>query len=50
MSLSKIFILYQTFCVFSQIKGRKHIEKNFHSVAKVMPQESDLGVLGGQKI
>ena len=29
--------LYQTLCVFSQLKGRKHIEQNFHSVAKVMP-------------
>ena len=23
--------------MFSQIKDRKHIEQNFHSVAKVMP-------------
>ena len=30
--------LYQTLCVFSQIKDRKHIEQNFHSVAKVMPR------------
>ena len=29
--------LYQTLCVFSQIKDRKHIEQNFYSVAKVMP-------------
>ena len=36
MSISKIFI--QTLCVFSQIKDRKHIEQNFHSVAKVMPR------------
>ena len=28
--------LYQTLCVFSQIKDRKHIEQNFCSVAKVM--------------
>ena len=27
---------YQTLCVFSQIKDRKHIDQNFHSVAKVM--------------
>ena len=39
--------LYQTLCVFSQIKDRKHIEQNFHSVAGVMPQGSNLGVLGG---
>ena len=25
--------LYQTLCVFSQIKDRKNIEQNFHSVA-----------------
>ena len=43
----RYFILYQTLSVFSQIKGREHIEKHFHSVAKVMPQESDFGVLGG---
>ena len=29
--------LYQTLCVFSQIKDRKHIEQNFYSVAKVIP-------------
>ena len=29
--------LYQTLCVFSQIKDRKYIEHNFHSVAGVMP-------------
>ena len=28
--------LFQTLCVFSQIKDRKHIEQNFHSVARVM--------------
>ena len=39
--------LYQTLCVFSQIKDRKHIEQNFHSVAGIMPQGWDLGVLGG---
>ena len=38
--------LYQTLCVFSQIKDRKHIEQNFHSVAGVMPQGWDLGVPG----
>ena len=36
--------LYQTLCVFSQIKYRKHIE----SVARVMPQGWDLWVLAGQ--
>ena len=35
--------LYQTLCVFSQIKDRKHIEQNFHSVARIMPQGWDLG-------
>ena len=38
--------LYQSLCVFSQIKDRKHIEQNFHSFAGVMPQGWDLGVLG----
>ena len=33
--------------MFSQIKDRKHIEYNFHSVVGVMPQGWDLGVLGG---
>ena len=42
-------ILYQTLCVFSQIKDRKHNEQNFHSVARVMSQGWDLGVLGGVK-
>ena len=42
--------LYQTLCVFSQIKDKKHIEQNFRSVAGVMPQGWDLGVLGGQKL
>ena len=41
MSISKIFI--PNFCVFSQIKDRKHIEQNFHSVAKVMPRGGTAG-------
>ena len=40
--------LYQTLCVFSQIKDRKHIEQNFHSVAKVMPRDGTAGS-GGVK-
>ena len=40
---------YETLCAFLQIKDRKHIEHNFHSVAGVMPQGWDLGVLGGSK-
>ena len=42
--------LYQTLCVFSQIK-EKYIEHNFYSVAGVMPQGWFLGVLaaGGTK-
>ena len=35
--------LYQTLCVFSQIKDRKHIEQNFHSVAKVMLRDGTVG-------
>ena len=32
--------------MFSLIKDRKHIEQNFHSVAGIMRQGWDLGVLG----
>ena len=39
--------LYQTLGVLSQIKDRKHIEQNFHSVARTKPQGWDFGVLGG---
>ena len=35
-------------CVFSQIKDSKHIEQNFHSVAKVMPRVGLVGA-GGSK-
>ena len=45
--------LYQTLCVFSQMKDTKHIRQDFYSVAWVMPQGWDFGVLGcpgGQKI
>ena len=42
--------LYQTLCAFLQKKDRKCIEQNFHSVAGVMPQGWDLGVLVGQKL
>ena len=38
---------YQTLCVFSQIKDRKRIEQNFHSVAGIMGQGWDLGYWGG---
>ena len=38
--------LYQTLCVFSQMKDTKHIRQDFHSVAWVMPQGWDLRVLG----
>ena len=34
--------------MFSQIKDRKPIEQNFHSVARVMP-EGGTSVLGGVK-
>ena len=46
MSISTIFIP-NSLCVFSQIKDRKHIEQNFHSVARCPGVE--LGVLGGVK-
>ena len=39
--------LNQTLCVFSQMKDIKHIRRDFHSLAWVMPQGSDLGVQWG---
>ena len=41
--------LYQTLCVFSQIKDRKYIEHNFHSVARVMPRVGTFRLLGAVK-
>ena len=37
----------QFLCVFSQLKDMKHIRRDFHSVAWVMPQGWDLVVPGG---
>ena len=48
--MSILRFLYQTLCAFLQIKDKKHIERNFHSAAGVMPQGWDLGVLVGQKL
>ena len=39
--------LYQSLCVFSQIKDRKQIEENFHAVARVMPRGGTWGCWGG---
>ena len=39
-------LLYQTLCVFSQMKDTKHSRRDFHSVAWVMPQGWDFGGLG----
>ena len=39
--------LYQTLCVFSQLKDIKHIRRDFHSVPWVMPQGWNLGVPWG---
>ena len=39
--------LNQTLCVFSQMKDIKHIRRDFHSLAWVMPQGLDLGVPWG---
>ena len=39
--------LNQTFCVLSQMKDIKHIRRDFHSVAWVMPQGLDFGGTGG---
>ena len=42
--------LFQTWCVFSQMKDTKQIRQNFHSFAWVMPQYfGALGCPGGQK-
>ena len=49
MSISKIFIP-NSLCVFSQIKGSKHIEQNFHSVTRVMPGVGLVGAGGSQKL
>ena len=38
--------LYQTVCLFSQMKDTKHIRRDFNSVAWVMPQWSDFWALG----
>ena len=38
--------LYQTLCVFSQLKDTKHIRRDFNSVAWVMTQGWDFGGLG----
>ena len=48
MSISKIFIS-NSLCVFSQIKDRKYIEQNFHSVARVMPWGGTCGCWGESK-
>ena len=39
--------LNQTLCVFSHMKDIKHIRREFHSAAWVMPQGSDFGVPWG---
>ena len=42
--------LFQTVCVSSQIKDKKHIKQNFHSVAKIMPRGGTAGCWGSQKL
>ena len=42
--------LYQTLCVFSQIKDRKHFEQNFHSVARVLPRDGTSGAERNQNL
>ena len=44
-----ISFFYKTLCVFSQIKDRKHIEQNLHSVARILSQGWDFGMLVGSK-
>ena len=48
VSISKVFIP-NSLCVFSQIKDRKHIEQNFHSVARVMPRGGTCACWGESK-
>ena len=38
--------LYQTLCLFYQMKDTKHIRRDFNSLAWVMPQGWDFGALG----
>ena len=38
--------LFQTLCVFSQMKDTKHIRQDFNSVALVMPPGWNFGALG----
>ena len=38
--------LFQTLCLFSQMKDTKHSRRDFHYVAWVMPQGWDFGALG----
>ena len=40
------FFIPNSLCVFSQIKDRKHIEQNFHSVARDMPRAGTCGCWG----
>ena len=49
MSISKIFIP-NSLCVFSHIKDRKHIEQNFHSVARVIPGVGLVGARGSKTL
>ena len=49
-SMSIIKLFYQTLCACLQIEDRKRIGQNFHTVAGVMPQGWDLGLLVGQKL
>ena len=39
-------VLYQTLCVFSQMKDIKHIKKDLYSNTWVMPQGWDFGAMG----
>ena len=38
--------LFQTLCVFSQMKDTKHIRRDFYSDAWLMPQGWEFGALG----
>ena len=42
--------LFQSVCVFSQMKDTKHIRRDFHYVGWVMPRGWDFGALGAQVV
>ena len=48
--LINVYKLCVNLCLFAQIKDRKRIEQNLHSVTVVTPQEWDLGCWGSKTL